>query len=55
VSGPSVSPPDPQLEQKPSGEEPPPILGSWARLYVLEFLNLALLVVLFYLLTKSFE
>ena len=35
------------------GEERPP-LGSWIRLYALEFVNLAVLVILFYLLTKSF-
>jgi hypothetical protein len=45
-------------DRKPPGkhstEERPP-LGSWARLYALEFVNLAALVILFYLLTKSFE
>jgi hypothetical protein len=35
-------------------EEKPP-LGSWARLYLLEFVNLAALILFFYLLAKMFE
>lgn len=44
---------DRETGDRDSGEERPP-LGSWIRLYVLEFVNLTLLVILFYLLTKSF-
>lgn len=36
-------------------EEKPPILASWKRLYTLVLLNLALLIVLFYLFTKAFD
>lgn len=39
----------------PDGEEPPPILGSWKRLYALVLFNLAALIALFYLFTKWFE
>lgn len=36
-------------------EEKPPILSSWKRLYTLVLLNLALLIMLFYLFTKAFD
>jgi hypothetical protein len=35
-------------------EEPPPIGGSWKTLYAVVLLNLAALVVLFYLFTRYF-
>lgn len=35
-------------------EAPPPIGGSWKRLYVAVLLNLALLVAIFYAFTKAF-
>jgi hypothetical protein len=38
-----------------SEEEPPPILGSWKRLYALVLLNLVALITLFALFTKWFE
>jgi hypothetical protein len=36
-------------------EEPPPFGGSWAKLYALVLLNLAALVVLFYVFTRAFR
>lgn len=36
-------------------EAPPPILGSWRRLYFAVLLNLVLLIVLFYAFRKAFE
>jgi hypothetical protein len=48
---PSPSEPDSEHEDDP----PPPILGSWRNLYILEFVTLAFLVFLFYLVTKAYE
>jgi len=39
----------------PMSEEPPPILGSWARLYAAVAAYLAVLIGLFWLFTKAFE
>lgn len=36
-------------------EEPPPFGGSWAKLYAAVLVNLAVLVVLFYLFTRAFR
>ena len=36
-------------------EEPPPVGGSWRALYAAVLLNLAALVVLFYLFTRAFR
>ena len=36
-------------------EEPPPVGGSWRNLYAVVLLNLAALVVLFYLFTRAFR
>jgi len=36
-------------------EEKPPFLSSWKRLYSIVFLNLVILVLLFYLFTKIFS
>ena len=36
-------------------EEPPPILGSWSRLYAAVLLHLAVLVALFWLFAKAFR
>ena len=36
-------------------EAPPPILGSWNRLYLVVLLNLVLLIVLLYAFRKAFE
>ena len=35
--------------------EPPPVLGSWPRLYALVLLNLALCIILFRLFRKVFS
>lgn len=39
----------------PQDIDPPPIGKTWTRLYVAVLLNLALMIVLFYIFTKSFE
>jgi hypothetical protein len=44
-----------RIENKEIDEEKPPILSSWKRLYTVVLLNLALLIVLFYLFTKAFD
>jgi hypothetical protein len=36
-------------------DPPPPILGSWNKIYGIVFLNLVILTFLFYLFTKAFE
>ena len=36
-------------------EEPPPTGGSWRALYAVVLLNLAVLVLLFYLFTRAFR
>ena len=36
-------------------DEPPPVGGSWAVLYAVVLLNLAALVVLFYVFTRAFS
>ncbi|MBT8378107.1 MAG: hypothetical protein KJN64_02630 [Ignavibacteria bacterium] len=36
-------------------DPPPPILGSWKKLYTLVILNLVALISLFYIFTKAFE
>lgn len=40
---------------KRHGEAPPPFGGSWRVLYAAVLLNLAVLVVLFYLFTRAFS
>ncbi len=37
-----------------AADEPPPVGGSWSTLYAVVLLNLALLVLLFYLFTRAF-
>ncbi len=44
-----------QIEIKETDHGKPPILSSWKQLYTLVLLNLALLIVLFYLFTKAFD
>lgn len=44
-----------RIEKKEIDEEKPPILSSWKRLYAVVLLNLALLIVLFYLFSKAFD
>ncbi len=46
---------DERLVKKEKDQEKPPILSSWNRLYTLVLLNLALLILLFYLFTKAFD
>jgi hypothetical protein len=43
-------------ERRPPGddEEPPPIGGSWRALYAIVLLNLAVLIALFYVFTRTF-
>jgi len=36
-------------------DSPPPILGSWNKIYGFVFFNLIVLILLFYLFTKAFE
>jgi len=44
-----------RIENKEIDQEKPPIFSSWKRLYTVVLLNLALLIVLFYLFTKAFD
>lgn len=44
-----------KIKNKEIDQEKPPLLSSWNRLYMLVLLNLALLIVLFYLFTKAFD
>lgn len=48
----SVLPPRSGRERPP--EEPPPFLGAWRRVYSAVILWLAVLIVAFYLFTRSF-
>ncbi|MGE5412455.1 MAG: hypothetical protein ACM3MI_15960 [Clostridiales bacterium] len=41
--------------RKQDDEERPPILSSWRQLYLLVFLNLVVLIILFYTFTKLFS
>ena len=41
--------------QSHAAEEPPTFGGSWATLYAAVFVNLALLVTLFYIFTRAFR
>jgi hypothetical protein len=41
-------------DERHAVEAPPPLGDSWAMLYTVVFLNLAALVVLFYLFTRAF-
>ncbi len=42
-------------EQTEKDQEKPPIFSSWNRWYAIVLLNLVVLIVLFYLFTKTFE
>ncbi|MGA7616720.1 MAG: hypothetical protein WBX15_16220 [Thermoanaerobaculia bacterium] len=42
-------------ESRDSDKEPPPILGSWPRLYAIVLGELALLIALFTWFTKAFQ
>ncbi len=41
--------------ERPVGEEPPPFLGTWRRVYIGVLLYLASLIGLFYVFTRVFE
>ncbi len=45
----------PPVRPQPDGEEPPPVLGSWKRLYAAVLLFLAAQVVLYWALTRAFR
>jgi hypothetical protein len=47
--------PDPDRSSRPESDEPPPFLGSWGRLYAAVLGWLAVLIVLFYIITVSFS
>ncbi|MFC1508406.1 hypothetical protein ACFL60_01820 [Candidatus Omnitrophota bacterium] len=42
-------------ELKELKDEPPPVFSSWNRLYSVVLLNLFILIVLFYVITRVFE
>ena len=42
-------------ELKNTEDSPPPIFGSWNKIYGSVFFNLLVLILLFYLFTKVFE
>jgi hypothetical protein len=42
-------------EHKGRRRDKPPFFSSWNRLYAFVLLNLAVLIILFYLFTKAFE
>jgi hypothetical protein len=44
-----------RIDDKEIDQEKPPIFSSWKQLYTVVLLNLALLIVLFYLFTKAFD
>lgn len=47
--------PHEEKEQRRGADEPPPLGGSWARLYTAVLAGLALLVVAFTLITRHFS
>ena len=44
-----------QIEEEKIIEEKPPVLSNWNQLYAIVLINLALLIVLFYIFTKTFS
>lgn len=44
----------PHKTPHPIIDEPPPILGSWRRIYILVLIYLALLIFVFYVFTRVF-
>lgn len=40
---------------KKNTEVPPPILGTWKKMYAAVLLNLIFLVIIFYIFTRAFE
>jgi hypothetical protein len=45
----------PQTEKQNVIEEKPPVLKSWRQLYTVVFINLVVLIVLFYIFTVHFR
>jgi hypothetical protein len=43
------------LDERDDPDDPPPILGTWPRLYSFVLLFLAALIVLFYVFTRAFS
>ena len=43
------------MKLAPPDDEPPPILGTWRRIYIAVLLWLALMIVLFWLFTRAFN
>jgi len=44
-----------KIDKSNKEETPPPLLGSWNKLYTLVFSTLVILIILFYIFTKVFE
>ena len=42
-------------KRKETVDEPPPVFSSWNRLYSVVLLNLFVLIVVFYIITRMFE
>ena len=42
-------------KQTDAAQEQPPIFSSWNRLYSIVLLNLAFLIIIFYIFTKAFQ
>ena len=45
----------PHDERSPSGDEPPPFLGSWSRVYAAVLIYLALVIAGLYVFTRVYE
>ena len=46
---------NPQIKIQETDQEPPPILSSWNRLYIIVLLSLAVNIFLFHLFTNFFK
>lgn len=44
-----------RAEEQNDEQEKPPILSSWKQLYIAVLLNLAFLIIIFYLFTEAFD
>jgi hypothetical protein len=44
----------PHINPRPADDEPPPIMGSWRRIYIFVLCYLALLIAGFYVFTRVF-
>ena len=47
--------PQQPVDERDAREEPPPFGGSWAVLYAAVLLNLALMILIFYVFTRAFR